>query len=262
MSFSLQLLGVTVLLLPGFAEVIRIRVLMNDNRIVRALPDNGAIIYITFVPIFALFYHILWATFFLLIGASLPLLGVSLPFNLNPYLWIFNAGGMAPSGLEIAYLAFVAWVAAMTPLFIHSLFEDFIWPLFPNLSARNPHKEPGADESWLDYLMRASRDETKKLLCYVAVSEPLAAGYDGYVGDVETVKLAVTGEVQHITLKDCRLFRLELGDNGFAFTIIGSTHPISLLMISRDQIRSTHFEVSSTIGVDAVSDAATPALPA
>lgn len=57
MSFSLQFLGVIVLLLPGFILLLVWMLRADEIRVQRVLPGNNSLIVLTLVPLSALIIH-------------------------------------------------------------------------------------------------------------------------------------------------------------------------------------------------------------
>lgn len=242
--FSLNLLLVVLLLLPGVIGVLEV---YRAEPIIlrRTLPRNGSLVVLGAVPLLALAVHALWAIAIWLTGALHHIVPfVTLPFDPNPYrLLLAGPPRNAPSDLAIVYLLGFLLLTALTPEALYRAYLPWERRRRVHRAETNGGITRGDDVGWLTHLVRLSEPDDRALICYVLTTFGHETERVGYAGVVEEVSIDADGEVSSITLDDCDTFVLRLGRKGLEREPTERRRPLRYMTFRREHVLNMSFEV-------------------
>lgn len=247
--FSLNLLLVLILLLPGLAGIAD-AYLKQPLQVRRVLPGSSSLIVLATVPLLALSAHLPWALgFWMNAGIAKHAMLIELPFDPNPYKLLLSRSSVSDptDGLPLYLLTFALGVG-LTPSAFLAVDRRVQARLAERAGGADRERRP--DEDWLTYLIRLAEPENRYLLCYVLTRFGTDDERVGYVGTVEAVRLDRDGDVSSITLDNCDTFLLRLGRTGLEREQTERRRPLRYLTLQRGEIINTSFEVQEAHEVE------------
>lgn len=258
MNFSLNLLLLVVLLMPGFLYLAYM-LLFRRGPLSQSLPSSGSLIVLVVVPLVSLAAHAVWAGLFWMQELYCGVASCrALPFDPNIYKLLFSErASLALPSSGIFYVLMTALAIALSTVVATVCGQGAgrvcAWAWYGargRLSGQARHTMTPPQrphEDWLSYLVRASRPDEVVLVAYVLTHQVENGLSVGYFGNVEEVRRDPETGIAFIVLSQFRTFLVEAEtlEEGLADISYLPEAEISFgpFVIQSDEIRNVEFEL-------------------
>lgn len=259
MNFSLNLLLLVVLLLPGFLYL-AYSLLFRRGPLSQTLPSSGSLIVLVVVPLVSLIAHAAWAGVFWaqewFCGGAVCR---ALPFDPNIYKLLFSErASLDLSSSGIFYVLVMALLIALSAVVV-TVCTQWLGRVCARCWYGAREKRTGmprftlipaqrAYEDWLSYLVRVSRSDDVVLVAYVVTrhGEGESGMSVGYFGNLDEIRRDADAGIAFIVLSQFRQFFVETEiTEGLSDVTYIPEEGISSgpFVIQSDEIRNVEFEL-------------------